>query len=125
MACSTRRHHSRSRTYWSDCPPVRLGLMTSSCAPWLSASKVEQRLRTKCCVSYPNRESCRAGRAPRRRSFKYLPERASRPEAWDLLSDEDAICTTCSWGPPPMGSAAQLQQEMRRHTDRVHGGRSE
>lgn len=55
--------------------------------------------------------------------IKYLPERASLPAHWDRL-DDSAICTTCSWWTPPgIANRDELSKEMRRHTDRVHGGR--
>jgi hypothetical protein len=55
--------------------------------------------------------------------LRYLPDRASQPAYWDVLDPDWAICTTCDWSAEAANFEA-LEAEMRRHTARVHGGRS-
>ena len=58
--------------------------------------------------------------------IKHLPERASLPADWDRLDDDSSICATSSWWTPPgIANRIELSQEMRRHTDRVHGGQAD
>ena len=58
--------------------------------------------------------------------LRYLPERSTRPADWDVLGDDWAICTTCDGLPtPPCSGRFELEAEMQRHTDRVHGGLTE
>jgi hypothetical protein len=58
--------------------------------------------------------------------LRYLPERRSRPADWDVLDDDWAICTTCNGlSTPPVSGPDELEREIQRHTDRVHGGLTE
>ncbi len=53
--------------------------------------------------------------------LRYLPEKAARPAEWDV-SDDFAICITCSWSVSASGQAA-LEEKIEWHTKRVHAGR--
>lgn len=56
--------------------------------------------------------------------LKYLPDVTKEPAAWDVLDADWAICTTCrGWSTQPVSGQAELEAEMRRHTNRVHRGR--
>jgi hypothetical protein len=56
--------------------------------------------------------------------LKYYPDRAAEPAFWDVLEEDYAICTTCSWATSRTGTYEALEAEMSRHTARVHRGRS-
>jgi hypothetical protein len=56
--------------------------------------------------------------------LKYRPDRRNEPAEWDVLGADWAICTTCNgWSTPRVNGQKALEAEMRRHTNRVHGGR--
>ncbi|MGH3530142.1 MAG: hypothetical protein ACRDQ6_23010 [Pseudonocardiaceae bacterium] len=56
--------------------------------------------------------------------LKYLPDRTNEPADWDVLDADWAICAACNgWSTPPVSGRAELEAEMRRHTNRMHRGR--
>ncbi|GAC1591917.1 MAG: hypothetical protein NVS3B21_10940 [Acidimicrobiales bacterium] len=50
---------------------------------------------------------------------RYLPEKALCRAAWDVLNDDFAICTVCSY----VVNGPATRSQMDSHTDQIHGGR--